>query len=442
MSYRETHAAGSYAVRIPADVDMHDRVLGPLTARQLAILAVTGLVLYAVWSATRAFVPIPVFFALAIPVGAAAAILALGQRDGISLDRLLVAAIRQRIRPRHQVAAPEGVRPAPEWLTAAMATSATRSARNGKNPASQRAKGTAPGQEQISPSALRLPAEAVTDTGVVDLGADGLAVVAVASTVNFALRTPAEQEALVASFGRYLHSLTAPVQVLVRAERLDLSGQIAELRARAGGLPHPALEAAAVEHADYLAQLGEQTDLLRRQVLLVLREPMSATAAPTDGLGGPGPLAVLSSLTLGRRRAGGTGTRGASAGARRAAESRLVRRLGEAIELLAPAGIVVTPLDAGQATAVLASACNPDTLLPPSAGLAGADEVITTAGGADLGDLDDEFSEGAFWHAGDLGNQDAGTDPDEHDPDDDIDDWDYDDEADDLPGDVADRGRL
>jgi len=440
MSYRETRAAGSYAVRIPADVDMHDRVLGPLTARQLAILAVTGLVLYGVWSATRAFVPIPVFFALAIPVGAAAAILALGQRDGISLDRLLVAAIRQRIRPRHQVAAPEGVRPAPEWLTAATATSASRTAGTSKHPASQRANGTAPGREQISPSALRLPAEAVTDTGVVDLGADGLAVVAVASTVNFALRTPAEQEALVASFGRYLHSLTAPVQVLVRAERLDLSGQIAELRARAGGLPHPALEAAAVEHADYLAQLGEQTDLLRRQVLLVLREPMSATAAPTDGLGGPGPLAVLSSLARGRRRASAAAS-GASAGARRAAESRLVRRLGEAIELLAPAGIVVTPLDAGQATAVLAAACNPDTLLPPSAGLAGADEVITTAGGADLGDLDEDFGEGTYWRPGDLGNQDMDTDPDEHHPDDDNDDWDYD-EADDLPDDVKERRRL
>ncbi|WP_110343743.1 PrgI family protein [Prauserella flavalba] len=438
-------------VRIPADVDMHDRVLGPLTARQLAILAVTGLVLYAAWSATRAFVPIPVFFALAIPVGAGAAILALGQRDGISLDRLLVAAIRQRMGPRHRVAAPEGVRPAPEWLTAAAnttATGATRTARTGKRAASRRATGALPGREQISPSALRLPAEAVTETGVVDLGADGLAVVAVASTVNFALRTPAEQEALVASFGRYLHSLTAPVQVLVRAERLDLSGQIAELRARAGGLPHPALEAAAVEHADYLAQLGEQTDLLRRQVLLVLREPIGgATAAPTDGLGGPGPLAVLSSLARGRRRAS-TATSGASAGARRAAESRLVRRLGEAIELLAPAGIVVTPLDAGQATAVLASACNPDTLLPPSAGMAGADEVITTAGGADLAGTDlaeDDLADGAFWRTRDLADRDTDLDPDEHDPDndagDDIDDWDYDDEADGVPDDFAERGR-
>jgi len=363
-------------VRIPADVDMHDRVLGPLTARQLTILAAAGAVLYLLWIATRAYVPLPVFLAVAVPVGAASAMLALGTRDGMPMDKLLVAAIRQRIAPRHRVAAPEGVRPAPVWLTPTADPPANRSRpRRASQP------------EQVSPSALRLPAEAVTETGiatgtetgVVDLGVDGLAVVAVASTVNFALRTPNEQEALVAGFGRYLHSLTAPVQVLVRTERLDLTAQIAELRERAVGLPHPALEAAAVEHADYLVQLGQQSDLLRRQVLLVLREPLGG-AAPTDGLGGPGPLAVISTLlgsVAGKRRnhAGGQ----IDAGTRRAAESRLVRRLGEAIELLSPAGIVVTPLDAGQATAVLASACNPDSLLPPSAGLAGADEVITTS---------------------------------------------------------------
>jgi hypothetical protein len=64
----------------------------------------------------------------------------------------------------------------------------------------------------------------------------------------------------------------------------------------------------------------------------------------------------------------------------------LVRRLGEAIELLSTAGLSVTPLDAGQTTAVLAAACNPDSLVPPSTGLAGADDVITTA----ASDTDDD----------------------------------------------------
>lgn len=390
----------SQPVRIPADVDMADRVLGPLTARQLAILAATGLALYLGWIVTGPFLPLPVFLVLAIPLGATATILALGRRDGVSLDRMLLAAIRQRLGPRHRVSAPEGIRPAPDWLTRDAGNRTTGRDLQGA------------GQARISPSALRLPAEAVTDTGVLDLGPDGLAVVAVVATVNFALRTPAEQDSLVGSFGRYLHSLTAPVQVLVRTQRLDLSGQIGELRARAGGLPHPALETAAREHADYLVQLGEQTDLLRRQVLLVLREQTGITA-PTGGLSTASPLAVLTSLTHRHRHA--RRDRGpVNTGVRRAAEARLVRRLGEAGELLGAAGIVVTPLDAGQATAVLAAACNPDTLLPPSAVLAGADDVITTAASDDPASADESRL---------FGTQRTGRD---YRPDGDIDDWDDD----------------
>ncbi|WP_409490680.1 PrgI family protein [Amycolatopsis sp. cmx-11-12] len=389
----------SQPVRIPADVDREDRVIGPLTARQLLILAITGIVLYGTYTITRQFVPVAVFLIVAIPIGVTAAFLALGQRDGITLDRLVLAALRQRLSPQHRVAAPEGIRPAPEWLNNQV-NAASKASTKGKENA-----GTA-----VSPSALRLPAEAVTETGVIDLGKDGVAVVAVCSTINFGLRTPAEQESLVASFGRYLHSLTAPVQVLIRAERLDLSGQIAELREQAGGLPHPALERAAREHADYLDQLGRATDLLRRQVLLILREPL-LTGAPTDGLGGASPLAALSAKRRAAKHSGQVDD-----ATRRAAEARLVRRLGEAVELLSPSGNTVVPLDAGQATAVLAAACNPDSLIPPSAGLAGADEVITTA--PDEGWDETAFGRSVFTTDNEFPEAEDAWDDDAEDPDD------------------------
>ena len=398
----------SQPVRIPADVDREDRVIGPLTARQLLILAVTGIVLYGTYTITREFVPLVAFLIVAIPIGVTAAFLALGQRDGITMDRLVLAALRQRMSPQHRVAAPEGIRPAPEWLDSQVTNTSSKSRTTGKDGGDSAA-------STVSPAALRLPAEAVTDTGVIDLGKDGVAVVAVCSTINFGLRTPAEQESLVASFGRYLHSLTAPVQVLVRAERLDLSGQIAELRDQAGGLPHPALERAAREHAEYLDQLGRATDLLRRQVLLILREPL-LTTGPTDGLGGASPLAALTAKRRAAKQAASVDD-----ATRRAAEARLVRRLGEAVELLSPSGIVVTPLDAGQATAVLAAACNPDSVIPPNSGLAGSDEVITTAPddgwdasafGRAAFPTDDEFGEAE--DAWDDGFDDTAEDPDDY----------------------------
>ncbi|MGW5721354.1 PrgI family protein [Amycolatopsis sp. NPDC003865] len=393
----------SQPVRIPADVDREDRVIGPLTARQLLILAITGIVLYGTYTITREFVPLVAFLIVAIPIGVTAAFLALGQRDGITLDRLMLAALRQRMSPQHRVAAPEGIRPAPEWLGSQVTNSSSKGRAKGKDGGDAVA-------STVSPAALRLPAEAVTATGVIDLGKDGVAVVAVCSTINFGLRTPAEQESLVASFGRYLHSLTAPVQVLVRAERLDLSGQIAELREQAGGLPHPALERAAREHAEYLDQLGRATDLLRRQVLLILREPL-LTTGPTDGLGGVSPLAALTAKRKAAKQAALVDD-----ATRRAAEARLVRRLGEAVELLSPSGIVVTPLDAGQATAVLAAACNPDSLIPPNSGLAASDEVITTAPdeGWDAG----AFGRAAFPTDDEFGEAEDAWDDDAEDPDD------------------------
>src|ERR1700761_8666082 len=98
----------SRPVRIPADVEREDRVLANLTARQVAILAVAGLVLYAVYAATRLVVPLAVFGVVALPLVVVVAVLVLGVRDGMSLDRFALAALRQRLAPRLQVAAPEG----------------------------------------------------------------------------------------------------------------------------------------------------------------------------------------------------------------------------------------------------------------------------------------------------------------------------------------------
>ena len=111
--------------------------------------------------------------------------------------------------------------------------------------------------------------------------ADGKALVCRASAVTFSLRSPGEQEALVAAFGRWLNSLSAPVQVLVRAEPVDLGPAIAQLLEAAPGLPHPALESAARGHARFLADLAASHDLLRRDVLVVLREP--AGPMPPEG---------------------------------------------------------------------------------------------------------------------------------------------------------------
>ena len=206
-------------VPVPADIELPDKLVAGLTARQTVITAVAVLVIWAGFEATRTLMPLPVFAALAAPVAVAAAALAIGQRDGLTLDRLLAAAWRQARSPRRMVAAPEGVPAVPDWVAPGLAR------RAGPPPA------------VVTP-----PWQALAPDGVIGLGGDGAAAVCAVSTINFALRSPAEQEALTAAYGRWLHSLTGPAQILIRTGRADLATAITRLREDAPALPHPALE--------------------------------------------------------------------------------------------------------------------------------------------------------------------------------------------------------
>ncbi len=310
-------------VRIPADVDRPDKLLAGLTARQLAILAVGAIALWAGYTATRHLVPPAAYGAVAVPVAAVAALLALGRMEGVPADRWVIAAWRHHRSSRRLVPAPDGVPAVPGFL----------------------AKAAGPHPPAL-PAPLRLPLAGIDASGVVDLGPDGLAVICRASAITFGLRTPAEQEALVAGFARFLSSLADPVQVLVRAERLDVRPAIDALLDAAPGLPHLALERAACDHAAFLADLAASRALLRREVLVVLRQPAGQASAAGDRSG------------------------------------RLLRRAAEAVTALGAAGVSLSILDGMAASSVIGRSLDPAG--PPRPGglagsSAGIDEPVTLA---------------------------------------------------------------
>ena len=244
-----------FTARIPADVDRPDVVVARLTFRQVAIIAGVGGACYLVFTAARRAVPHAPLLLIAAPLALVvlvAAAVVLATRDGISGDRFLLAALAHARRPRllvNPLIGAESV-PLPSILPKAW--------RAAQGPA---------------PAPLQLPADGVDAVGIVSLREHGHAGIAAASTVNFSLRTPGEQNALVAGFGRFLNSLSGPVQILIRTRRLDLTALVDDLEDTAGALPHPHLEAAARDHAAFLTQLGAGQQLLSRQVLLVAREP-------------------------------------------------------------------------------------------------------------------------------------------------------------------------
>ncbi|WP_208024587.1 PrgI family protein [Amycolatopsis pithecellobii] len=308
------------SARVPADVEKPDKIVFGLTARQAGILGVTGLLLWGLYQSAHSHISPVVFAVVAIPIAGLAFAVVTVRRDGLTLDAWLLAALKQRCSPTRLVPADsvggDTVPDAPAWIAA---------------------------NAGPLPAPLRLPAEAISPEGAIDLGPQhGTAHAAACSTVNFGLRTAGEQNALIGGFSRWLHSLSGPVQIVVRAQRLDLEPYLETLADEAGGLPHPALEQACLGHVDFLRELSASRDLLRRHVTVVVRQPATARH-----------------------------------GRDTSAAQTVARRAQEAVRALRGCEVVVAPLDGAHAHAVLGAAADPNG--GPQATRAGTASGVVTA---------------------------------------------------------------
>src|SRR3954470_17834417 len=149
MARRDTEAP--MRARVPANVERKDSILFGFTFRQVVILTIAGLIIYAAWTALARVVHPLAFLIGAMPLAAFALLLAVARRDGIPLDAWLAHAIRHRRAPHRLVPTDDAIGPAPAW---------------GQNT-------TGRGDKLPLPAPLRLPAKSVTADGLVDLGPDG-----------------------------------------------------------------------------------------------------------------------------------------------------------------------------------------------------------------------------------------------------------------------------
>lgn len=253
MSNSDSHLTDApCTARVSADVEAPDRILWGLTARQVAVFATAAAVAYLLWQLLGERVPMPVIGIVLVPVVGAAAVLALGRRDGLPLDVWLLAAIRYRRGPR-------------------------RAAPVSEDPAKAPAFGPGPVGHPL-PTALQLPATAIADDGTLTVPDVGSVALVAATTINVGLRTGGEQAAIVGAYGRWLNSLTGPVQIVVSTRRVDLTSHAVRIADTSPDLPHPALTDAALDYADFLEQVAEQRDPLSRTVTV-------ACTAPAGGRG-------------------------------------------------------------------------------------------------------------------------------------------------------------
>jgi PrgI family protein len=250
-NHHTTQDTGDTPVRavVPADIGQSDRIAFGLTFRQLAIIGGTGLTGFGVYRRYGDLLPPMVWLILAAITFPVAVVIALGRRDGLSLDVWL----------RHGLTLSRS----PKTLTPGHTRGTTTVALAGK---------------PVLPAPLRLPVTALTAAGVLTTAGVARRVIACSGT-NIHLRTGQEQAALLDGFARFLNGLTGPAQILVTTQRHDLNPYAQAVEDGAARLPHPALQQAAAGYTQFLRDLDTTREPLRRQVLIVVSGDHSADAA-------------------------------------------------------------------------------------------------------------------------------------------------------------------
>jgi hypothetical protein len=110
-------------------------------------------------------------------------------------------------------------------------------------------------------------------------------------SVNFALKTEGEQEALLASYRAFLNGLAFPVQISVQIRPLNLAPYLERLRpsgemghtAEAEGAPPSVWDRLADEEARYIQELAAERTLLERHFYLIAPAEETSEAPITEG---------------------------------------------------------------------------------------------------------------------------------------------------------------
>jgi len=97
-------------------------------------------------------------------------------------------------------------------------------------------------------------------------------VAAIISTtaVNFALLSEIEQDALIAAFSMLLNSITFPMQIVIRSERVDISNYLNKVSQTERGLTDPLLKAQATAYKKFIQEVIRVNNVLDKKFYVVV----------------------------------------------------------------------------------------------------------------------------------------------------------------------------
>src|SRR3990170_4434451 len=121
-----------------------------------------------------------------------------------------------------------------------------------------------------------LPLDDIVDGMLCLRGRDYRAVLE-AGSVNFALKSETEQEAIMAGYRAFLNSLSYPIQVVARILPTDVEAYLAGLRERSGGRASETMHRLALDHETFVRRLARERTLLERRFYVVVPAGLEGT---------------------------------------------------------------------------------------------------------------------------------------------------------------------
>lgn len=124
-----------------------------------------------------------------------------------------------------------------------------------------------------------VPIERVRD-GVIVLKTGELRSVVITSSLNLALKSEDEQQAILLQFQNFLNSLDFPVEFFIQSRRLNIKPYIDLLEERSGEVKEDLLKIQIHEYMGFIKKFAEETNIMTKHFFIVVPYIASLGANP------------------------------------------------------------------------------------------------------------------------------------------------------------------
>lgn len=194
-----------------------------------------------------------------------------------------------------------------------------------------------------------VPLREVRD-GIAVLDDGSLRAIFLASSINFALKSQEEQQAIIAQFQNFINTLDFSVQFSVQSRNLDIDPYIEQLQAEYKKEDNPLLQTQTKEYIDFIRTFTEDADIMRKAFFVVV--PYNRSIISQSG----GIIDTLKGLLVG---GSDESTEDASY---QEARSQLQQRMGVVEQGLVRTGVRITQLQTEETVELFYQLLNPGNL--------------------------------------------------------------------------------